>query len=233
MPGDPVFVGIELTSQAIRVVAGCGRQRSSVSGAGASAPQEWLELALYGLAVAPHRPLYAAIAVPAETSESAREEIVAAARTVRFAGAFVCPSPWALARGSERTEAAVAVVVDPRSSSIALVRGSAPLPQDQDRVRPIAGREARELAIAVRCLVKPHSREVARALLRNIVVAGDEEELDRIGRRQIIRELEALPGTAEIAADPFVAAAGAERLASELEADEWERLGEAPPAISF
>src|SRR5437870_3969340 len=159
---ETLYVGIELAAQVIRVVSSSG-QRVTISGARAQDPNEWLELALYGLAGVPAS-LYATIAVPVASLAQEREAIVRAARSARFDGVFVCASPYALARGAERQESCVGVVIDALSTSIALVRGSAPNAVDQDVVRPIAGREAREIAIAVRCLVKAHPRDAARRL---------------------------------------------------------------------
>jgi hypothetical protein len=93
-------------------------------------------------------------------------------------------------------------------------------------VRPIAGREAREIAIAVRCLVKNHPRELVRTLLRHVVVTGEECELDRIGRHAIVRELETIGATPRLVSDPFVVAAGAEQLAFEIDQDTWRRLAQ-------
>jgi hypothetical protein len=226
MSTDTLYVGIELAAQAIRVVASSG-QRVTISGARAQDPNEWLELALYGLSGAPSS-IYAAVATSLGASPAERDAIIRATRTPRFDGVFVCSTPYALARGVDRQDSAVSIVVDRHASSIALVRGSAPLRSEQDVVRPIAGREAREIAIAVRCLVKPHPRDMARRLLRNTVVSGDENEIERIGRAGVVRELEAIGATPVVLVDPFLVAAGAERLALELDHDTWRRLAATP-----
>jgi hypothetical protein len=219
---DALYVGIELATAGIRVVSSTG-QRVTISGARAPDPAEWLELALYGLAGV-NGPVYATVAVPVSTSQGEREAIARAGRGARFEGVFVCVSPHALARGVERPDACVAIVVDADATSIALIRSGASSALDQDFVRPIPGREARELAVSVRCLVKNHPREVARRLLRSAVFAGDEMELDRIGRSAIERELHSVGATAQHAADPFIVAMGAERLAFEIDQDTWRRL---------
>src|SRR5581483_2789220 len=219
---EALHVGIELASAGIRVVASTG-QRVTISGTRAQDPGEWLELALYGLAGL-NGPVYATVAVPVAMPISERELIVRCGRSARFEGVFVCSSPHALARGVERHEGCVAIVVDPQSASVALVRQGASSGLDQDSVRPIAGREAREIAIAVRCLVKPHPRETAWKLMRNVVVAGDDVELDRIGRHAVVRELESIGASPWLATDPFLVAAGAERLAFEIDQDTWRRL---------
>ena len=46
-----------------------------------------------------------------------------------------------------------------------------------DPVRQIAGREVREVAVSLRCLLKERSRDEQRSLLRRIVVTGDAGEL--------------------------------------------------------
>ncbi len=68
----------------------------------------------------------------------------------------------------------------------------------------------------------PLPREAASP--RDGVVAGDDVELDRIGRHAIVRELEAIGASPWLATDPFLVAAGAERLAFEIDQDTWRRL---------
>lgn len=222
MSTESLYVGIELASAGIRVAASTG-QRVTISGARSKDASEWLELALYGLAGV-NGPVYATVAVPVGMSSDEREAIVRSGRGARFEGVFVCSTPHALARGVERQEGCVAVVVDSGASSIALVRSGASTGLDQDTVRPIPGREAREVAISVRCLVKNHTRDAARHLLRNVVVTGDEVELDRIGRPALLRELESIGAQPQLVADPFVVAAGAERLAFEVDQETWHRM---------
>src|SRR5205823_1847869 len=160
-----------------------------------------LELALYGLAGVPAF-VYASVAVPVGMAIPEREAIARAGRNARFEGIFVCSTPHALARGAERQEGSIAVVIDPEATSIALVRGAAPTNHDEDLVRPIAGREAREIAIAVRCLLKAHPRDAVRRLLRNVILSGDEAEVERIGRNTLLRELEAIGATPTLLPDP-------------------------------
>lgn len=222
MATESLYVGIELATAGIRVVASTG-QRVTISGARSQDPVEWLELALYGLAGVTGL-VYATVAVPVSMPQAERDAIVRAGRAARFEGVFVCSSPHALARGAERHEGCIGVVVDPEVTSVALVRSGVSTGLDQDHVRPIAGREAREIAIAVRCLVKNHPRDVARRLLKCAAFTGDELELDRIGRHAIERELEAIGAVPVHCSDPFVVAAGAERLAFEIDQETWRRL---------
>src|SRR5581483_2887204 len=119
MANEPLHVGIELAAAGIRVVASTG-QRITISGARSQEPGEWLELALYGLSGGPG-PGYATVAAPVAMSAQERAEIVRAGRGARFEGIFVCSAPHALARGVERQEGCVAIVVDPESTSVALV----------------------------------------------------------------------------------------------------------------
>ena len=227
MSNESLYVGIELASAGIRVVASSG-QRVTISGARSQDPGEWLELALYGLAGV-NGPVYATVAVPVTMPQEDRERIVRSGRGARFEGVFVCSTPHALARGAERQDGAIAVVVDPEATSVALVRSGASSGLDQDYVRPIAGREAREVAVTVRCLLKNHPRESQRRLLRCAIVTGDEMELDRIGRAALIRELEGIGASAQFVPDPFAVAAGAERLAFEIDQDTWLRLATPNP----
>jgi hypothetical protein len=222
MSNESLYVGIELAAAGIRVVASSG-QRVTISGARSQDPGEWLELALYGLAGV-NGPVYATVAAPVTVPQEERERIVRAGRGARFEGVFVCSTPHALARGVERHEGCIAVVVDPEATSVALVRSGASSGLDQDHVRPIAGREAREIAVTARCLLKNHPRDVQRRLLRCAVVTGDEDELERIGRNALLRELEGIGASAQLVAEPFTVAAGAERLAFEIDQETWHRL---------
>jgi hypothetical protein len=222
MSNESLYVGIELAAAGIRVVASTG-QRVTISGARSKDPAEWLELALYGLAGI-NGLVYATVAVPVSMPIEEREEIVRSGRVARFEGVFVCSAPHALARGAERHDGCAGVVVDPEVTSVALVRSGASSGLDQDSVRPIAGREAREIAITVRCLVKNHPKDLARRLLKNVIVTGDELELDRIGRHSITRELEGIGATPQLVPDSFIVAAGAERLAFEIDQETWHRL---------
>jgi hypothetical protein len=223
MATDSLYVGIEVAGGNVRVAASNG-QRVTISGARHQEPNEWLELAIYGLTGVPPS-VYATVALPTSMPDSVREAIVRAGRNARFEGVFVCSSPYALARGCDRQEEALAIVVADDASSLALVRGAAPCPEEQDIVRPIAGREARELAIAARCLLKTQKRDVQRRLVRSILVGGEEAELDRIGRWSILRELESIGAIAPtIVTETFAVAAGAERLAYELDYESWKKL---------
>ncbi len=223
MANESLYVGIELAGGNVRVAASNG-QRVTISGVRNQEPSEWLELALYGLTGVPAS-VYATVALPTIMPESVRETIVRAGRNARFEGIFVCSSPYALARACDKQDEACAIVVDDEASSVALVRGGAPLPEEQDTVRPIAGREARELAIAARCLLKAQPRETHRRLVRAVIVGGEECEIERIGRWSILRELEMIGAIdPKIVPDPFAVAAGAERLAYELDYESWRRL---------
>ncbi|MEZ6187696.1 MAG: hypothetical protein R3F62_22135 [Planctomycetota bacterium] len=61
-----------------------------------------------------------------------------------------------------------------------------------DWVRPIPGREARELAVSLRCMLKPLPPRERRERLERVVVAAPEPVLERFGRRGIEEELEAI-----------------------------------------
>ena len=112
-----------------------------------------------------------------------------------------------------------------RISSVGILRGEPLGIRSDDHVHPISGREAREVAISLRCLFKERPRDDLRPLLRRVVVVGDSNEVDRIGRRQFVRELEGLGvKQVEFDLDPFLVATGAELLAAETERQTWRRI---------
>jgi hypothetical protein len=226
MREESTYLGIDLTGGAIRVVASNG-QRSSINGILTSDAEARLELALYGLSLPPDRAVYACVAVPCRTPvEESRELALAASRSAVFDGVYVCPAPFALARGCQRSGRAIAVVVEQGGSSIALVRDGTLEEEDQDFVRPIAGREARELAVSARCLLKRFPRPDARELLEWATVGGEPEEIERIRKSAIERELESIGAKVEFFLDPFVVSIGACHLARELDRDSWLQTSE-------
>jgi hypothetical protein len=226
MRDNATYLGIDITRGGVRVVASNG-QRSSIAGAQAPEPEGLLELALYGLSLPPERSVYACVAVPSGFPDDQAQKIArAAARSALFDGVFLCPVTYAVARGVDASFAAVTVVIGSEASSVAIVRGELPTEEDQDTVRPILGREARELAISIRCLLKRYAREDARELLERTVVSGDPDEIERIRRSAIERELEAIGARIEFALDPFVAASGACTLARDLDDEAWRRAAE-------
>ena len=117
------------------------------------------------------------------------------------------------------------VVVEDGLSSVGILRGTPLRLLGDDRVRRIAGREAREVAVSLRCLLKQQSPEAVRRYLRRVLVVGEEAEIERIGRGQFVRELESLGAReVEFELDPFLVANGAMLLAQETGQQTWRRI---------
>lgn len=213
MADDAIYLGIDLTSDSIRVAASNG-QRTAINGVRTDDWDARLELALYGLSLNPERRIYACVAVQSLFPlDEARELGLAAARNIAFEDVRVSPLPLATARAAGRNSRAVSIALDAAGTSVALVRGGVVEEPDQDFIRPIPGREAREIAVSVRCLLKRHDRAAWRDLLACTVVSGDPSEIERIRRASIERELEGLGAKVDFLLDPFAASIGACHLA--------------------
>jgi len=230
MAEDTTYLGIDLTSDSIRVAASNG-QRTAINGVRTDDWDARLELALYGLSLTPDRRVYACVAVPSLFPlEEARELGLAAARNISFEDVRISPVPLATARAVGRSARAVSIVLDSMGTSVALVRASTAEPLDQDFIRPIAGREAREVAVSVRCLLKRHDRSAWRDFLASTIVAGDPGEIERIRRTSIERELETLGARVDFLLEPFAAAIGACHLARDGRRG-WD-VADPPPRLS-
>jgi hypothetical protein len=117
------------------------------------------------------------------------------------------------------------VVVDAQVSSVGIARldGRVTL-VNEDSVRSIAGREARELGVSLRCLLKSRPRDQRRRLCQRVVVTGDPDEIERIGRRQLEDELRRVGADRiEFALDPYLMAQGACQVAEETDRLSWRR----------
>lgn len=212
--GKTLYVGLDVYRHhgvgSVRVAASSG-QRVVIARCDLKDPAEWLDLALYGLTGVPVD-VRVAVCTHVPMTRDQRDAITKAGG--RFGSIAVHGSAYALTKGSKREEA-LAIVVGDEGSSVAIVRGREPTAAEQDLVRPIARREARELAVSARCLLKTTPRDVVGRLLRSVVVSGDEDELERIGHKAILRELEALGAVAPtFTIDPFVVAEGAALIAA-------------------
>lgn len=209
---EALYIGFEVAETTIRAVASDGR-RISVARHSQDTPEEWLEMCLYGFGVSSlvgvSSLICLGIATPVAMKAVNRGAIISAVST-----RFYC-TPYALARGVGWQDSAVAVVVEREAISVAVIRGCPPSHLEIDTIHPAPTREAREIAVSVRCLLKAYPRGIARGLLGHVCVAGDEAEIDRIGKHAIAKELSAMGATIRFPGDSHVIAAGAERLAYE------------------
>ncbi|RMG16273.1 MAG: hypothetical protein D6731_06555 [Planctomycetota bacterium] len=224
-----VFFGLAVNARAVRVATSLG-QRSTIACEDLSRANEWIELAAYGVPLPEKHRILACIALPGNHPRSGRLDVLDAARAAGWDAVLVVNTLHAAGRGlrarsSAGEEDLPLVVVDAALSSVGILRGRPLGLLDHDAVHSIAGREAREVAVSLRILLKQRPREVARALLRRVVVVGDGNEVERVGRRLYERELEALGAQqVDFDLDPFLIAQGALALAQETESQTWRRL---------
>ncbi len=212
----------------MRVVCSLG-QRHAITSERLRDPEDWVELATYGIPLPEDHRLLACVAVPSGYPAGKREEILKAARDAGWDAAMIVNAVRAAGRGLVRsgreTGDMALVVVDGSISSVGIVRGKPLGLMEHDPVHRIAGREAREVAVSLRCMLKQRGREEVRALLKNVVVAGEIAEVDRVGRRLFEREFEALgAGHVTFELDPFLLAEGAVRIAKEARGQTWRRI---------
>ena len=219
---ERIFLGVHASSRAVAVQASNGGQ-TSITAERLSAPADWVELTTYGLRLPTPSTVYACVAVPSGTTKEERQALVRAGRDAGWDAVLVVNALRAAAQGLERSDLQALLVVDSGRSSVGLCAGARL--QNHDHVNQIPGREARELAVSLRILLKGRSREERRELLRHLVVLGDPEEVTRIGQRTLAEELEQL-GVREVEfeLDPYLIARGALRIASSTERIHWRRL---------
>lgn len=219
---ERIFLGVHASSRAVAVEASNGG-RTSITAERLSAPADWVELTTYGLRLPTPSTVYACVAVPSGTSKEDRQALVRAGRDAGWDAVLVVNALRAAAQGLQRSDLQALLVVDSGRSSVGLCAGARL--QNHDHVNQIPGREARELAVSLRILLKARSREERRELLRHLVVLGDSEEVSRIGQRQLAAELEQLGVRGvEFELDPYLIARGAQRIASSTERIHWRRL---------
>lgn len=223
--GENVYLGVGVGSRAVHITSSLG-QRSAITSERLHAPEDWIELATYGIQLPEGHELLACVAVPSGYPREQGDEIIRAARVAGWDAVLLVNSVHAAGRALVEGEHDMAVaVVDSSVSSVGIVRGTPLGLRADDVVHPIPGREAREVAVSLRCMLKHRPRDEVRELLRRVVVTGDAAEIDRIGRRLFVRELEGLGAlSVEFDLDPFLVANGARRIAAETERRTWRRI---------
>lgn len=224
-----VYLGIGLTDRSVRIVSSTG-QRSAITSEQARAPDDWVELATYGIPLPETHRLLACVATPSGYPQEGHDAILRATRAAGWDGAMIVNAVHAAGRAlltdtqRKRRDLAL-VVVDDSVSSVGIVRAEPLRLTDHDPVHPIAGREAREVAVSLRCMLKPRKRETIRTLLEQVVVVGEAREIERVGQRQFERELERM-GADRVRFDlePFLVAQGAVLIAKETNGQTWRRI---------
>ncbi len=223
-----IFLGISISGHAVRVASSLG-QRSSIASERLRSADDWVELATYGIPLPEKHSLLACVALPSGYPREEREKIINAARLAGWDGVLVVNSLQAAGRAlrarEKETEDLAIVAVGTEVTSVGLLRGKPLGLVDHDPVHPIRGREAREVAVSLRCMLKQQARDRVRTLLRRVMVVGEAGEIERVGRRQFEREIEALGAQkVEFELDPFLICSGAVLIAQATEKQTWRRI---------
>jgi len=216
-----VYLGVATGTRQISAAAGSG-ERSAFTIRGQLEPERWTELTSDQLGLdAPHV-IYACVAVPSGTTSKETERIVRAGRSAGWDAILVVSTLLAGDRGASADPWRAAIQLDHDQSSVGFLRGDRL--EGHDRVRAIPGREARELAVSLRCLFKDLA-EPRERLRAPVLVTGEPDELERIGKRSLLRELEAIGlRRVEFELDPLRLARGAAAIAERTARPRWRRL---------
>mgnify|MGYP003655948922 CR=1 FL=1 len=215
-----VYLGVATGTRRISASAGRG-ERSAFTIRGQLEPERWAELTSDQLALDDSQVLYACVAVPSGTTSKETERIVRAGRAAGWDAILVVSTLLAGDRGPSPDPWRVVIQLDYDQSSVGFLRGDL---EGHDRVRAIPGREARELAVSLRCLFKDLA-DPGERLRAKVLVTGEQDELERIGKRSIVRELEAIGlRQIEFDLDPLRVARGAAVIAEGTARPRWRRL---------
>lgn len=227
-----VLLGVSVTARAIHVVSSTGH-RTALSSDGFRAPSDWVELATYGMPLPERHEILACVSLPGGVRPQLGPELLVAAQDAGWSGARLISSAVAAARALRLTgweeDLAAVCVVDAETASVGIARTRQGLLVGEDTVRAIPGREAREVAVSLRCLLKEQPRSVQQEVLRRVAVAGSADEVERIGARRFETELESLGARrVEFHLEPFFLAQGTGLIAQETESQAWRRLRRRP-----
>jgi len=216
-----VYLGVATGTRRVSAAAGTG-ERSAFTIRGQLEPERWTELTSDQLALDDPHVLYACVAVPSGTTSKETERIVRAGRAAGWDAILVVSTLLAGDRGASPDPWRVVIHLDHEQSSVGFLRGDRL--EGHDRVRAIPGREARELAVSLRCLFKDLADPRER-LRGPVLVTGEQDELDRIGKRNVVRELEAIGlRRVDFDLDPLRLARGAALIAERTVRPRWRRL---------
>ena len=214
MSVQKILFGIEYTEANIRVTTSMGH-RSMITGRFTDAEQ-WLGHLFYGMSIPSKSRLMGAITLPVNILREHGPNIQRAAKNFRFDRVMICSTCYAMAQGIPIQADLVSIHVAPGVSSIGIVRRAGPDPELEDFARPIVGREAREVLVSLRCLLKSVPKEQRAKLIENVVVGGDSEALAVLGKERLKEELWTLGAEPVFIEDAHAAAVGALDLARRL-----------------
>lgn len=230
-----VYLGVATGTRRVSVALGGAEgagERSAFTIRGQLEPERWTELASDQLDLDHPHVLYACVAVPSGTTSKETEQIVRAGRSAGWDAILVVSTLLAGDRGPGERGAGdrrlgrepwrAVIQLDHEQSSVGFLRGDRL--EGHDRVRAIPGREARELAVSLRCLFKDLA-DPGERLRAPVLVTGEADELERIGKRSVLRELEAIGlRRVEFELDPLGLARGAAAIAERTVRPRWRRL---------
>lgn len=216
MSGQKILFGIEYTESNIRVTTSLGH-RSMITGQFTDAEQ-WLGHLFYGITIPSESRISGAIALPVNVLRDHGQTIQRSAKKFRFERVMICSTCYALAQGMPISEDLVSIHVAPGVSSVGIVRRAGPNPELEDFARAIAGREAREILVSLRCLLKSTGREQRARLKENVIVGGDAQALELMGKERLKKELWTIGVVPKFIDDAHASAVGALDLARRLSA---------------
>lgn len=216
MSGQKILFGIEYTQSNIRVTTSLGH-RSMITGQFTDAEQ-WLGHLFYGITIPSESRVSGAIALPVNILREQGQTIQRSAKKFRFERVMICSTCYALAQGMPINNDLISVHVAQGVSSIGIVRRSGPNPELEDFARAIPGREAREILVSLRCLLKSTRREQRASLKENVIVGGDAQAIEAMGKTNLEKELWTLGIVPQFIDDAHASAVGALDLARRLSA---------------
>lgn len=214
MSAQKILFGIEYTPSAIRVTTSLGH-RSMITGQFSDAEQ-WLGHLFYGITIPSDSQVTGSIALPVNILKESGQAIQRSAKKFRFQRVLICSTCYAQAQGVPINSDLISVHVAPGVSSVGIVRRAGPNPEFEDYARPIAGREAREILVSLRCLLKSTRHEQQAVLKENVIVGGDASALESMGKERLEKELWTLGIVPRFLDDAHASAVGALDLARRL-----------------
>jgi len=217
---ESITLGVYVGGSSVESVSSRGHE--TVIGTQATQePEAWLELILYGISHDSGQELRGAFAFGAGVSRKLEFNLRRKARAAGFHMVLVVPATAAAREGLSGEE------LDPQVPLIVLhpERSQLGVGDRADWVRPIPGREARELAVSLRCLLKSLTPGERRERLRRVVVVGSDEIVDAYGRRTIEDELRGIGARkVEFRHEAFALARGALEVGRKTPRTLWRRV---------
>lgn len=219
---ESITLGVYVGGSSVESVSSRGHE--TVIGTQATQePEAWLELILYGVSHDSGQELRGAFAFGSGVSRQLEFNLRRKARAAGFHMVLVVPATAAARAGlsGELGPQVPLIVLHPERSQLGVGDRA-------DWVRPIPGREARELAVSLRCLLKSVTPPERREHLRRVVVVGSDELVDAYGRRSVEDELRGIGARKiEFRHEGFALARGALEIGQQTPRTLWKRVARA------